>query len=141
MAPAPLLHSFTEGYVDGIGSLNTVEANLPISPRAAASIQAYQATVSAKSTFHLPPDYALITVPTHRHTRVYPPRSQRSTSVAANTATQKGITIPQRTAANRLIPLTTRPTTFNKALILAIQYSRTPTLYVLKLFCCVSVAH
>jgi len=41
MAPAPLLHTFTEGYVDEIGSSNTIEANLPISPRAAASIQAY----------------------------------------------------------------------------------------------------
>jgi hypothetical protein len=67
MAPATLLHSFTEGYVDEIGSSNTIEANLPISPRAAASNQEYQTTVSAKSTFYLPPDYAPITVPTHRH--------------------------------------------------------------------------
>jgi hypothetical protein len=77
MAPAPLLHSFTEGNIDEIGSSNTIEANLLISPRAAASIQAYQDTVSAKSTFYLPPDYAPITIPTHRHTRVYPPRSTK----------------------------------------------------------------
>lgn len=71
MVPAPLFHSFTEGYVNKVGSLNTIKANLPISPCTTASIQVYQATISAKSMFYLPPDYVLIVVPTHRHTWVY----------------------------------------------------------------------
>jgi hypothetical protein len=101
MAPAPLHHSFTEGYVDKIGSSNAIEANLPISP-------ALQPAYRRTKPQYLPNQCStfLQAVRPLRFSRtdtlgsIRRNLTQRSTSVAANTATQKGITIPQRIAVN-----------------------------------------
>jgi hypothetical protein len=67
--------------------------------------------------------------------------AQRSTSVSANTATQKGITIPQRIAVNHSQLNQLHPIKHSYLPINTVEFLTTPTLYVRKLFCYVSVAH